>query len=147
MQLLKMDKPQCLLYAAAMVLDVDPETLIKEIGHDGLEVWWPEMEGNDKLRGFHIQEIVDCAIRRGYVMQHIDAIPCLYPNPLASKKKIAMNYEERLEKLLKGRRAILIGYKHAVAWSGETIGDPNGVYVDIDSFDFHAAWILYDLRS
>ena len=62
MRLLKQPNDSCLLYAAAMVLDEPPEILIREIGHDGQQVWWPELSKSFQKRSFNIQEIIDCFI-------------------------------------------------------------------------------------
>lgn len=76
MNLLNQDgKPMCMIYSAAMALGITPEEIIKEIGHDGTEIKWPSMTGNNRLRGVSIQEIIDLALKRNIALVCLDAYP------------------------------------------------------------------------
>lgn len=132
MRLLKMNQPQCLLYSAAMLLDEEPDRLIHEIGHDGMEIRWPELKPPGCYRSHHIQEIMDCFIRRGYVLVPIEREPVQAP---CDGVPICYAYEHDVARdRFKGyfaRPAIVIGkFKgtpHAWAFDGKyTFYDPNG---------------------
>lgn len=149
MKLLKMQTPSCTLYSAAMLLDEEPENLIKELGHDGLEVWWPDQHGPGKYRGVHIQEIQDICASRGFALSLIEAYPMSIPNEGASPKPVFKMGEasERLVKALHNRLALLIGqgagrYMHACAWDGKRVFDPQGRTYELDNFRIREAWIL-----
>ena len=148
MQLLKQSSDNCLLYAAAMVLEVTPEQLIQSIGHDGEEVWWPEQIGSQKKRSFHIQEILDAARSLNYSFICIDAIPLIgiddfnikeiYPEPML-----------RLASWIKDHPGILIvdsgGIGHAVAWDGEQVFDPKGFIKSVEDYIIESAYLLIKL--
>jgi hypothetical protein len=153
MKLLKMAKDTCLIHSAAMVLDVAPETILEEIGHDGEQVWWPDLIGSKRKRSFHMQEILDCFIRRNKGLMLVEAYP-----------KIAPDYEhtpiciwsdalsvDRFFNLIRDRPAILVGHVgsmgHACAWSGSRIYDPNGFICKPGETDYRIleAWVLVNL--
>ena len=144
MKLLKQSEPNCLLYSFAMVLNVDPKELIDEIGHNGQEVWWPNRNKPYNLRGYHIQEMIDCCWRRGYAVTPISAMPAL--GVLESVQRVwdekdALN---RFESYLNGKKGVLIGssFAHACAWDGEKVFDPNGIIYDLSLFQVKEIWIV-----
>lgn len=47
----------CVLYAAAMCLEIEPEQLANLIGHDGTEVIWPHLKSPYCYKGVTIPEI------------------------------------------------------------------------------------------
>lgn len=147
-----MNKPQCLVYSAAMVLDISADDLIAEIGHDGLAIWWPEMEGNKKYRGHHIQEIIDCFLRHHKALVPIEYIPAVAPEgrPDLMMLHVMKNLDERFWEAIINRKAILIGQNevgngHAVAWDGMKIFDPVGKIYNIKDFKIAEAWVCFDL--
>ena len=124
--------PHCLLYSAAMLLDTHPDVLRGEIGYSGQEKWWPEAEKPlHRIRSFHIQEIVDCCLRRGFALTPIDYMPRMAPQG-HEDQWLLMNTEEKLEKRFQehihGHLGLFIGQKpngpHAVAWNGHLVFDP-----------------------
>jgi len=131
-------KPQCLLYSAAILLDVPPRRLIEEIGHDGMEIRWPELKAPGCYRSHHIQEIIDCFIRRGYVLVPIEREPVQAP---CSGVPICYTYEhvkarDRFEGYFT-KPAIVIGKltstPHAWVYDGrESFYDPNGFITNKD---------------
>ena len=146
MQLLKMDKPQCILYAAAMVLYVEPKTLIHEIGHDGMRMLWPELQSPACFQSFHIQEIIDCFIRRGFGLTPIEQHPANAPN-----HDVMPNYPFQLESckrfkdIINGQTGIMIGKSygrpHAWAWDGEQCYDPNSYIKTLNDYAIEECWI------
>lgn len=144
MNLLKQDKPQCLLYAFAMVVDRTPEDLIHIIGHDGLEVLWPEASGDSKYRGFHHQEIVDSLVIMGWNVMMVEALP-----NLGYKGKMKIIYTEselqgRMNTYLQAFDGVLTSDTHAVAWdhSEQKCYDPNGYTYGIDNFSVREFFIV-----
>ena len=81
-------KPQCTIYAAAMVLGIPADQIIKELGHDGLEVWWTAEQGNRRLRGVHFQELIDIFWHHGYALIPIELHPQLAPGPMPFGRRI-----------------------------------------------------------
>jgi hypothetical protein len=49
------------------------------IGHDGSEMWWPELKEPHCRRGFHTQELTDAALKVGIALLEIDANPYITP--------------------------------------------------------------------
>lgn len=142
MKLLKMAGHDCLLYSAAMVLDESPAILEKEIGHDGSEVWWPEKPQPFCRRGIHIQEILDCFIRRGKGLIPVDLMPA--SAPVGGKPKAIWDVEKaiiRFKTYISGREAILITASHAIAWDGSKVFDPNGRVTVIEDYSIKQAWL------
>lgn len=136
MKLEKQPKPMCLLYAAAMVLGVKPAILLDEIGHDGLEVWWPTHTGNSQYRGHHIQEIIDCFLRRGFSLTCIEPEPVCAPDHFVDPRNCFLKSEAigRVYRYLEQYSGILISGTHAVAWDTKQVYDPNGSIYSIDKF-------------
>lgn len=151
MEMIKMPsgEPLCLLYSAAMILEETPSTLKNEIGHSGLKIWWKFERGNMRYRGHHIQEIINCCIKRNRGLMPIDYLPNMSPRPGIKGRLIEdSNYLlRRFKNITKNKRGILIGksksgINHACAWDGKKVYDPNGQIYDIDDFNIKECWIL-----
>lgn len=67
----------CLLTSFAMVLGVPAAELIEQIGHDGMEVIFPDLppQSTDRYRGHHIQELIYALDQREYAIVQIEPIP------------------------------------------------------------------------
>lgn len=134
MELLKMgSKDQCLIYAAAMVLDIAPLTIIESIGHDGEEIVSPSCPPPFNKAGVHIQEIMDVCYSHGYLLAMIEVDPYIgsqysCPRKIFDDKKC----RDRLYKYLMGNKAILATTNHALAWDGYYVFDPVGQIRGID---------------
>jgi hypothetical protein len=141
MKLLKQSKPQCLLYAFAMILDEDPEILVQEIGHDGLEIINPLASGARKFRGHHHQELIDCCMRRGKTVTCIEVMPQLYDFGIIFTEAEA---HERLQIFMNHFSGVLIGEIHALAWDHkeQRTYDPNGVIRSVDDFAIREFFIV-----
>ena len=147
MKLLKMDTPQCLIYSIAMVLDQTPEQVIEGIGHNGLEVVWPQLPLPICLKGVHIQEMVDYALECGYAVVEIDALPCNNPigNDASLEIEVFPDPVERLTRLLPGRKGIVCSNVHACAWDGEKVYDPNGIIYDLLNFELAVVYLFFPI--
>lgn len=153
----------CILASAAMVLDTDCKTLTEMIGHDGSEIVLPSLPEPAKRRGFHLQEIIDCAIKLGYTVTPIEVLPYSTPD---GKAEFPVNFKirtdgnlfywdnkSRLLSYMKDTKGIITGlasqWRHALAWDGKKIYDPHGlVYsfqdckIKIDCF-----WMFTKIKS
>jgi hypothetical protein len=136
-----------------MVLDEDPVTLQNEIGHDGLGIQYPELKEPLSLRGHHIQEILDCFIKRGKGLMFVEVMPRSGPKGHPELWHTIFNEDVatiRFLALLQGRRAILIGVNpetggnHAYAWTGHEVYDPIGRVLKISETPVREAWIVVD---
>jgi hypothetical protein len=149
MELLRQYGHHCTIYAAAMVLDTQPQQLINEIGHDGTEIIYPDREHPHNMRGVHKQEILDCFARRGYGILQVEIMPVLGnvhgdSTPVYNKETAVA----RFLTYLTDHRSILYGQgphtgeaMHAVAYERGIVYDPVGVTYNIDDFIVAEAWI------
>ncbi len=116
----------CIISAAAMVLDLHPDVVEECIGHDGSEIIFPKMRDPARRRGFHIQEIIDCAYAYGYAMTPTEGCPISTPDDVLECE--VKFHEDRFTDYLKDNVGIITGqtrlWGHAVAWDTERIFDP-----------------------
>lgn len=121
----------CLLYSAAMVMDVEPKTITDWLGHDGSErvgKYW---------RGFHLQEIFRFAwLYMGHA--HFTPVERIAATQTPDGIDFIINQEEYWETALDLWDGILVGVSprgigHAVAWNHRTgrCHDPVGVKADL----------------
>jgi len=148
-----MSQPQCLLYSAAMVLDHDVDTLTRELGHDGLEVWWPEYDDHRQYRSFAMQEMVDIFLKHDRALVPIQCKPMQAPDHKAIARLTYTNSEARFKMRLAGHKAILIGVTrngngHAWAWDGFSAYDPRGMSnISLDDLILREAWVMHIITS
>ena len=127
MRHLKMTKPQCLLYSAAMVLDVEVEHLISIIGHDGMKYpgrWMHPI-------GIHMQEIQMAALQMGYCFAPVEFLPVsdLYGVEYKIKNNCGLAPMDTYNHYLKYKGIIIgecsNGHYHAVAFEDGSIYNPS----------------------
>ena len=156
MKMQKIRTGNCLLDAASIILDIDPNKLAHEIGHNGKERWWPDLKSPYDQRGYHIQEIIDVMYRHGKLMCPIESMPTLSAQGIDEEDALPIMLESdamrRLIAYMHAYKAILIGMPyyltvelHAVAWDLKTIIDPNGPTYTLNRFDIREAWIIIGL--
>jgi hypothetical protein len=148
MRHLVMSKPQCLLYSAAMALELEVEDITDILGHDGMTVINDEPEPFC-YQGIHMQEIQTIAYRLGHVFAPIEVIPVSAHRGTNSPHYniCGMDYAVRFLAMINGQRGILFGQssrgiEHAVAFEDETIYDPIGKKYGLGQFRTREAWIL-----
>ncbi|KKN04907.1 hypothetical protein LCGC14_1092740 [marine sediment metagenome] len=126
----------CLLSSAAMVLDLTNEELIKLIGHDGGDIVFPGMPEPSKRQGFHIQEIIDIAVKLGYSVMAIEVMPASTTDGENNFDIKIEDHHKRLMGHMNDHTGIITGrgrrWPHAVAWDGEKVFDPVGKIYDFD---------------
>ena len=149
MNLLNQSGDNCFLYAAAMVLDIEPQKLITLIGHDGTEIWWPDQVGSKKQRSIHPQELLDAAVVLKKTFICIEFIPRTGWDKNSARLIFDKTMVPRFAAWIKDRYAILIvrgsGLGHAVAWDGKSVYDPKGFVQSIEEYEIAEAWVLVDL--
>lgn len=150
----------CLLFAFAMLLETEPDDLIKEIGHDGMEKIWPELKEPYCFKGFHIQELLDCCYSRGKYLFPIDGMPTSLPPPLTYIHMPVHNVgphilwdrnkcTDRFKEYLTNHQGVLIGETkkqaaHAWAWDSERAHDPREGMgtAKLDDLKIREAWLI-----
>ena len=154
MKLQKQSGHHCLIYALAMALDIDANTILEMLGHDGTDIWWPEKTEPLNFRGVHIQECIDVATKMGHGLMPIEFCPMITPDMKVAPKQIWNDTEcnVRFQNYLTGNIGVLIGeratpkgnFGHAVGWDGENIYDPIGQIYGLDNEHFYIRefWML-----
>lgn len=117
----------CMVTAFGMVIGVPVAELIEQIGHDGLNVIWPEEQGAKRYLGFHIQELIAALLEREYAIVPIE------PAPVTRSGDQLHHYGSNpfFETAMMSYSGVLCGRstrgtEHAVAWSAisRTTFDP-----------------------
>lgn len=126
----------CSITAFAIVLGVPVQELIDEVGHDGSEIWWPMATPPSDRRGFHLQELINICINRGYSVTTVEPVSSIHSPEydelgLTSAKRIEWkeSIKTRMTRILTGTVGVLSGKgpsgtRHSVAWDGNNILDP-----------------------
>ena len=131
----------CILAAAAMVMDIDLVELKKLIGHDGSEIIFPNSPEPYCCRGFHIQEIIDQAFLNGWSVMYIQREFGLEPFIGEDPPFIINVPDKRMATYLKKFPGIIAGANnnknHAVAWNGKMIYDPSGRIYSLREFNYN----------
>jgi hypothetical protein len=127
-------------------LDEDVSTLFEEIGHDGSEILWPDAEFPNDRRGFHLQELIECCLHRGWAVTPIEPRPALFSPEMGKTYEVNMNPSERIPYHMKNKVGVLQGTisggRHAVAWDGESIVDPSGRSTNLRDFNMQYFYLL-----
>jgi hypothetical protein len=140
----------CTLYCASYLLGVSPSTLIKEIGHDGSAVEWPEYDDDRRFRGFSLAEIQTCFWMRNKMLAPIFVYPMISPEPDAKRIHIWSHERaaQRYNDMVTGRQAIIVGrlldslIMHAVVYDGDKYIDPRNPVMK-DTLDYLSPQEIY----
>lgn len=109
-----MNRWSCSVQAAAKVMCLTTQQLIDEIGHDGGAIVFPELPEPMCRAGFHIQEIQDAAVRRGYAIMTVEAHPVATPNGVNLRDVFAeAKLRERMFWYMFYFNGIVVGQQHA----------------------------------
>ena len=92
-----LNKYSCILDAAAEFLDEDVEYLSQEVGFRGDEIVWKNLSDPFCRRGFHIQEIAELLLKRGYALVTFDANPDLKTRGSNVREKVQFNVQHYLD--------------------------------------------------
>jgi len=113
----------CFPTAFAMILDVDVLDIFEWLGHDGSDVVC------GKVRGFHVQELIDYCMDTGSTVTPIEFCPCLD----LGQEDLLIVYEknglDRINRYLNKYDGVLTGVysdgrRHAFAWYKGHVYDP-----------------------
>ena len=120
----------CLPVSFAMALGIAVEDIFEELGHDGSLIQWPDLPEPMCRRGFHIQEMIHIALRRGFAVTPFELAPVLaiYDKRYYFDAKWTAFADQVADSIgvLEGEG---VHTRHAVAYYYGQIFDPdNGVY-------------------
>lgn len=127
----------CLPTAFAACFGIPVRDLIKELGHDGSEMLFPEDPEPFCRRGFHIQEFIKPCLMRGLAPVFIEAQPSIESKKREVKPLTTENVAN-LSLYMHKYNGIVIGMKpnnheHALAWNMECFYNSDGKsYQDYD---------------
>lgn len=118
----------CLLQAWCQVIQWPYWAVVKAIGHDGSEIWWPEFKEPYCRRGFHPQEIIHLGDRFGFVATTFEPVPM--SRSLDGKPRAIEGMTDSFMKILALNNGVLVGerddgHSHALAWVNGEIIDCN----------------------
>ena len=138
----------CVPAAFATAINVEVQTLIEKIGHDGSEIIFPDLEEPLCRRAFHVQELCIALFSLGYFVSGYDCLPLAlcdedhmytveYPDEKALFKEIMSN-------------SIGVGCgriqntntTHAFAWNGERCYDPQGFIYPLSRYELYSYNII-----
>ena len=131
MQLIKQpNKWSCSACAFAMALNLTLKEFIYQIGHDGSEIWFPELPEPLCRKGFPYPECIQVCLKWDFSVTPVDFKPLCGPD---NEHRIELDHTDFANQMLRGYRGIISGmgnqYFHTVAWDGKQIYDPSlGVY-------------------
>lgn len=138
----------CLIQAAAVVLDTTPEQLVQEIGHDGQERVW-SYNPPFCYRGFHIQEIQNSALKRGKCLYLVERHPCSRPPLSGAEIYFLPEQEDLFFDTIHGGYGIALGehpktgVTHAGVLRDNLIWEPDGVTRwDLHEFRLRAVYLI-----
>jgi hypothetical protein len=142
----------CLPTAFAIALGVEFDFITKFVEHDGSQVVWPNLPEPERRRGFHIQEMIDVAYSLEYLVTPIEPMPTHRPRPDVPVQLFPMRRSRNIQELIANHIGVFTGEgrsgkRHAVAWDGNKIHDPNGTIYDIDGFGIECFWMLNKIKS
>ena len=146
----------CVPTAFAMLFDMPVDELIREIGHDGSEVLWPELESTDlRKRAFHPQECIDVGFKHDIILATIHVMPftehyvtSLKPKAIWSEDDCLLRfykYLDQYEGVMTGRTNFNLG--HAVAWDRHNIYDPRAYIKPLEGANFNPQILYIKCRS
>jgi hypothetical protein len=122
--------------AFAMALDMPIADLLATIGHDGSEIVFPNLPEPLCRRCFHVQELIQVALARGFAVTPVELFPVLQPAEAGPQKVVLYsdNNWRRFAETVRASRGVIDGtgarYGHVVAYDHGRIFDPKGSVYD-----------------
>jgi hypothetical protein len=141
----------CFPTALAMCLDVPVQRMFDLLGHDGSEILWPELPEPLRRRSFAFQEMIHLAYLHGYALCSFQ--PTFYVRPTMEVGPYTLDAPpEYLADKLRKHQGVLTGVasggsRHAVAWDGQSILDPNGTIYPLHDFTVEYFWAMIALKE
>lgn len=140
----------CLVQAWCQVIQWPYWSVIKAIGHDGSEVWWPEQPEPYCRRGFHPQELIHLGDRFGFVTTTFEPVPMSqslkgHPRPIEGLTDSFIKILKESNGVLDGER--LDGHSHAIAWVNGEVIDCNIGLTRVESLEDFQTRTFYRIKS
>lgn len=144
MRLLRMPSGvhQCLIFSTAMLINVAVERIIEILGHNGMDVWWPDNKIPTCYRGVHMQEIQYVVNQFDFHLVPYQVMP--RSAPISGEPRNVWSPEEamlRIQGPLQ-EEGLIITDTHACAWDGKSVYDPNGRIISIGDISIKEFWKL-----
>jgi len=155
---LKPNRWSCGITSLAMAMGIKLEYLIKEIGHDGGDIIFPDLDEPMCRRGFHSQELIFLARKWGWAVTPIEFGPVILSTSGNEIYPVHLrNNQGRFEKVVRTTSGVLEGHNdrcyHAVNYRHGMLYDPDGqVYTysmencEARNFFGHRALVLDQIR-
>jgi len=149
--LIQPNRASCFATCAAMITDQTVEEVFEELGHNGLDIYWPNLKEPMCYRGFTPQEIVLFLMAHGWAA--IEYMPTFMygPTPSHVTQFTALDFTDTV----RNQKCAIIGFvtwdnqHHFAVWDGERVIDPNGETRTFDSISsrIRMSWILARIKS
>jgi hypothetical protein len=144
----------CLPTSFAMAMNMEVEKLIQLIGHDGSEILFPDLEDPNGRKNFSPHEIILVALKLKYYVTSIPQEGILVyasNDDLIHHEELYKLSEEDLFTIMSTNSGVLTGEnyhgrRHAVAWDGHMIHDPNGYKYTRDRFLMDIFWAVGEIK-
>jgi len=135
----------CLVRSAAFAAGISVDILIEYIGHDGLEIIYPDLAWPYCCRGYCLPEIFEALFNLGFACVDI-------PKTLITVRSMASGFHvlddvDHLEPYLMEPRYILYGGSHAIGINNNKIFDLMGKVQTIQDFDYDGIVIIKHMSS
>jgi hypothetical protein len=129
------NKWSCLPTAFSMVSGIPLKKIMKTIGHDGSDIISELKDEHPSVmyshRAFHLQELILAMWKLGFYVTPLETCSVFLTNDIIVNQDITP--------YIKRRKGVIIGSirekRHAVAWNGKMIYDPNGTIYAREKFD------------
>ena len=127
----------CMPLSFAMALDMPVADILAAIGHDGSAIVFPTLPEPQCRRCFHVQELIQVALSRGFAVTPVELFPVLQPTEVGPFHKTVLyrdNNWQRFEATIRASRGVMDGtgarFGHVVAYDQGRIYDPRGSVYD-----------------
>lgn len=116
----------CLPTALAIVLGVPVQEIFDYLGHDGSQIFWPDLDDPWRRRSFHMQEMVDYCLSQNYALTMVSPYLGLASKDADDVKIIENKLMDHCTKYYNGilTGTVVGGLPHAIAWRGGVAIDP-----------------------
>ena len=117
----------CLPAAFAHLLNLSVEEVVKQSGHTGKQIVWPDLPIPQCYRAWHIQEMIMICLKHGYYVTPFERIT--YSAPSQDVKAFTQNFSDEFHKILANLRGVLAvtnyrGNGHALVFNKGKFYDP-----------------------
>lgn len=134
----------CLPTAFAMILQVEVDEIFNYLDHDGSEILWPNLGDPWGRRSFHIQEMINFALRHGYSVTTITPELGITSQHAEEVKMYTNDMFDHCTKFFNGvlTGEVKDGLPHAIAWWGNKAYDTSSGETFRGEMSFHRFHII-----